>query len=486
MSGGSVSESTVEAVAVDWLAALDWEVLHGPEIAPDTPAAQRADHGEVVLNGRLRSALAQLNPNRPDDALDDALRRLTRPAGATLEARNRDFHRMAVAGLDVEYSDADGRVRGDKVRALDFDDPNNSDWLAVNQFTVVEKKHERRPDIVLFVNGLPLAVIELKNPADENATVWSAFQQLQTYQAEIQSLFTFNAALVVSDGLEARIGALTAGREWFKSWRTIAGETLADPSLPQLQVLLEGVFNRRRPLATVRNFIVFEDDGSGALFKKIAGYHQFHAVQTAVGETLRATALQQVVADRDPAGRYESRRQQAGALGDRRIGVVWHTQGSGKSLTMAFYAGCVMRELAMENPTLVVLTDRNDLDDQLFTTFSRCADLLGLPPVQAENRADLRAKLGAGSPARRAASPQFLQPGAPQVPRSRWLPDNMSGNGVKADVKLLGSSSNMERGFKDLRHRDIDFVLSDQRRRREHLAARSGRLKRFPKFDVIV
>ena len=194
MPPSGVSESTVESVALDWLASLGWTVLHSPDIAPDTPAAERADYGEVVLKGRLRSALAQLKPNRPDDALDDALRRLTRPAGATLEARNRDFHRMAVAGLDVEYPDTDGRVRGDRVRALDFDDPDNNDWLAVNQFTVVENKHERRPDLVLFVNGLPLAVIELKNPADENATIRSAFQQLQTYKAEIPSLFIFNAA----------------------------------------------------------------------------------------------------------------------------------------------------------------------------------------------------------------------------------------------------------------------------------------------------
>ena len=223
--------------------------------------------------------------------------------------------------MTVEHVDAEGRVRGAQVRVLDFGEPASNDWLAVNQFTVVENKHERRPDIVLFVNGLPLAVIELKNPAGENATIWSAFQQLQTYKAEIPSLFTFNAALVVSDGLEARIGALTAGQEWFKPWRTIAGETLADPSLPQLQVLLEGVFNRRRLLALVRDFTVFEDDGSGALVKKMAGYHEFHAVQTAVAETLRAAALQQAVADRDPAGRYESRRQPVGARGDRRIGV---------------------------------------------------------------------------------------------------------------------------------------------------------------------
>ena len=388
-----LSESTVEGVALDWLASIGWAVVHGPDIAPDTPAAERTDYGKVVLNPRLRSALARLNPDLPSDALEDAFRRLTRPAGATLEARNRDFHRMLVAGVTVEYVDADGRVRGAQVCVLDFDEPESNDWLAVNQFTVVENRHERRPDIVLFVNGLPLAVMELKNPADENATIWSAFQQLQTYKGEIPSLFTFNAALIVSDGLNARIGTLTAGWEWFKPWRTISGERLADESLPQLQVLVEGVCTPRRLLALVRDYVVFEDDGAGALVKKMAGYHQFHAVQTAVAETLRAAALQQTVADTDPHGRDESGRQSGGARGDRRIGVIWHTQGSGKSLTMAFYAGRIAREPAMANPTVVVLTDRNDLDDQLFTTFSRCADLLGQPPEQASTRSDLRAKL---------------------------------------------------------------------------------------------
>ena len=397
MSDASLSESTVEAVALDWLASLGWTVLHGPDIAPDTPTAERSDYDDVVLHGRVRSALARLNPDLPDDALDDAVRRLTRPAGPTLEARNRDFHRMLVAGVTVEYSDAEGRIRGGQVRVLDFGDPEGNDWLAVNQFTVVENRHERRPDIVLFVNGLPLAVIELKNPADENATIHTAFQQLQTYRAEIPSLFAFNAALIVSDGLEARIGTLTSGWEWFKRWRTIAGEALADPSLPQLRVLLEGACDPLRLLALLRDFIVFEDDGSGALVKKMAGYHQFHAVQTAVAETLRAAALQQTVADRAPWGRYESGRRSGGARGDRRIGVVWHTQGSGKSLTMAFYAGRIVRESAMANPTIVVLTDRNDLDDQLFMTFSRCADLLRQPPAQAGSRADLRAKLAVES-----------------------------------------------------------------------------------------
>ena len=394
VADASLSESTVEAVALDWLSSLGWTVLHGPDIAPDTPAAERTDYSEVVLYVRLRAALARLNPDLPDDALEDALRRLTRPAGATLEARNRDVHRILVAGITVEYVDADGRVRGDQVLVFDFDDPGSNDWLAVNQFTVVENRHERRPDIVLFVNGLPLAVIELKNPADENATVESAFQQLQTYKAEVPSLFTFNAALIVSDGLEARIGTLTAQWEWFKRWRTIAGEALADSKLPQLQVLVEGICAPGRLLILVRDFIVFEDDGSGALAKKMAGYHQFHAVETAVAETLRAARLRRDVGEpHELPGSGRAGRRHGGAQGDRRIGVIWHTQGSGKSLTMAFYAGRLVREPAMENPTIVVLTDRNDLDDQLFGTFVRCVDLLRQPPVQAESRADLRAKL---------------------------------------------------------------------------------------------
>ena len=252
--------------------------------------------------------------------------------------------------------------------------------------------------MVLFVNGLPLCIIELKNPADEDATIWTAWQQLQTYKAELSNLFSMNEMLMVSDGIQARIGALTAGTEWFKPWRTITGETLVDPNIIELQVMLEGACAPSRFLQMVRDFIVFEDDGSGALIKKMAGYHQFHAVQVAVDETLRAAELERAATEvADERGRYEAGRKPGGAPGDRRIGVVWHTQGSGKSLTMAFYAGAIIREPVMENPTLVVLTDRNDLDDQLFGTFSRCQDLLRQPPVQAENRADLRAKLSVQS-----------------------------------------------------------------------------------------
>ena len=392
------TESTVEEAALAWLESLGWNIAHGPDIAPDTPGAERNDYGAVVLERRLRDALARLNPNLPTEALDDTFRKLTHPDGSTLEARNRAFHRLLVDGVTVEYRTDNGTVRGAQARVIDFDTPINNDWLAVNQFTVVENKHERRPDVVLFVNGLPLGVIELKNPADEDATIWTAWQQLQTYKAELPTLFSLNAALLVSDGVEARIGTLTAGREWFKPWRTISGETLADSHLPELQVMLEGVCLPGRFLSLVRDFIVFEDDGSGALVKKMAGYHQFHAVRVAVTETLRATELElaagQVV---ERLGRYESGRKPGGEPGDRRIGVVWHTQGSGKSLTMAFYAGRIVRELAMANPTVVVLTDRNDLDDQLFGTFARCRDLLRQPPMQAASRADLRAKLAVES-----------------------------------------------------------------------------------------
>ena len=409
----TITEADVERAALNWLEGLDWRIAHGPDlsacdaclrathrqaqagIAPDTANAERSDYGKVVLEQCLRNALVDLNPALPAAALEDAFRKLTLPEGSTVESRNRAFHRMLVDGVTVEYRADNGAVRGAQARVIDFDDPAGNDWLAVNQFTVVENENSRRPDVVLFVNGLPLGVIELKNPADEDATVWTAWRQLQTYKAELPTLFSMNAVLMVSDGVEARVGTLTAGREWFKPWRTVSGETLADSHMPQLQVMLLGTCEQPRFLALLRDFIVFEDDGSGALLKKMAGYHQFHAVQVAVGETLRAAKLQRAKARiaQEGDGRYESGRMPGGAIGDRRIGVVWHTQGSGKSLTMAFYAGSIIREPAMENPTVVVLTDRNDLDDQLFGTFSRCQDLLRQPPMQAESRADLRSKL---------------------------------------------------------------------------------------------
>jgi len=394
MTERGVSESIIEQAALAWLESLGYAVLHGPDIAPAELLTERADYGQVVLERRLKEAFARLNPEIPSEALEEAYRKLTRPEGATLVTINHAVHRMLVDGVTVEYPRGDGSIAGVQVRVLDYEDPENNDWLVVNQFTVSENKHTRRPDVVVFVNGLPLAVIELKNPADENADIWAAFRQFQTYKQEIPSLFNFNAALVVSDGVEARIGTVTADRDRFMPWRTISGEAPADRHLTELQVVLEGVFQKRLFLDLVRYFIVFEDMGGGTLIKKMAGYHQYHAVNVALEETLRACQLKkeaELIAERE--GEYGSRPVHKGEPGDRRIGVVWHTQGSGKSLTMAFYAGRAILHPAMQNPTIVMITDRNDLDGQLFGNFSRCRELLRQTPVQAESRADLQEKL---------------------------------------------------------------------------------------------
>ena len=394
------TESVVEEAALAWLDGLGYAIRHGPDILFGESGAERSDPlcRDVVLERRLRDALVRLNPDLPPEALDDAFRKITRTDAPSLLERNRAAHRRLVDGVTVEYRRPDGSIAGAQAQVLDFAAPANNDWLAVNQFTVAENQHVRRPDVALFVNGLPLAVLELKNPADENATVESAYRQLQTYQAEIPALFTFNAALVASDGVAARIGTLGAGLEWFKPWRTIGGREDAAPTLAQLEVVLQGAFERRRFLDLVRHFIVFEDLGGGALAKKMAGYHQFHAVNVAVEETLRAAAPGPGKGMERPTetGRYEAGARPGGEPGDRRVGVVWHTQGSGKSLTMAFYAGRIILHPAMTNPTIVALTDRNDLDDQLFGTFARCHDLLRQEPVQAADRADLREKLRVG------------------------------------------------------------------------------------------
>jgi type I restriction enzyme R subunit len=387
----TITESIVEEAALAWLDNAGWAQKSGSEIAPGELFTERTDYNQVVLEKRLRDALVRLNPELPAEALEDAFRKLTRPESADLAARNRAVHRLLVDGVTVEYRTADGEIRGAQARVIDFDIVKANDWLAVNQFTVIENKRNRRSDIVLFVNGLPLAVLELKNAADENATLWTAFKQFQTYKAEIPALFATNELLVISDGTEARLGTLTAGREWFKPWRTVTGRGLADSNLPELQVLIQGALAPNRLLALIRDFIVYEDSGGGKLDKKMAGYHQFHAVQAAVVETARAALLRHDSGiPKVGSGRFESGRQPGGKPGDRRVGVVWHTQGSGKSLTMAFYAGRIIREPAMENPTIVVLTDRNDLDDQLFGTFSRCRELLRQPPFQAESRTHLR------------------------------------------------------------------------------------------------
>jgi type I restriction enzyme R subunit len=396
------TESVVEEAALDWLETLGCSILHGPDIAVGAPASERNDpnYRDVILEGRLRQALTLLNPDLPPEALEDAFRKLIKVDAPSLIERNRAVHRMLVDGVTVEYRREDGSIAGAQAQAIDFGDPDNNDWLAVNQFTVAEGQHTRRPDVVLYVNGLPLAVIELKNAADEDADIWTAFRQLQTYQAQIPALFVTNAVLVASDGTQARVGSLGAGREWFKPWRTITGHDDAS-GLPELQVVLEGVFEKRRFLDLIWHFIVFEEADDGTLVKKTAGYHQFHAVNVALEETLRAAlhteSWYKSQGFGEERGRYDAWPMAGGEEGDRRVGVVWHTQGSGKSLTMAFYAGRVILAPEMENPTIVVITDRNDLDDQLFGTFARCRELLRQPPVQAVDRADLRAKLSVAS-----------------------------------------------------------------------------------------
>ena len=394
----SLNESIVEDAALTWFGELGYAVGHGPHIAPGEPAAERDSFGEVVLVARLREAIRRLNPAIPDEAREEALRKVLRVATPSLTQTNRAFHRMLSDGVEVEYPRPDGSIAGDHVRLVDFGDVRADDWLAVNQFTVIEGQHNRRPDIVVFVNGLPLGLIELKNAADEDATIWSAYAQLQTYKAEIPSLLHYNALLVVSDGLQARIGSLTANQEWFKVWRTIDGEGEAPKTALELDVLVRGVFEPQRFLDLLQHFIVFEEDpDSGAANKIIAGYHQFHAVNAAVEETVRASGMTDHNLVREEAGRYWAGRMHGGKPGDRRAGVVWHTQGSGKSFSMLFYAARVVRHAAMQNPTLVVLTDRNDLDDQLFGQFQRCHDILGQTPVQAANREKLRELLAVAS-----------------------------------------------------------------------------------------
>ena len=370
----SIAESDIEEAALDWLAELGYDVLHGRDIDPEAPDAERSTYSKVILERRFREAIARLNSNIPTEAREEAIRKVLHPDSPALVQNNFAFHLMLVDGIEVEVRQPDGTMRGERVRLIDFDTPENNDWLAVNQFTVVENS-ERRPDVVLFINGLPLAVIELKNPTDEKATILTAFRQICTYKQEIPSLFTYNEAIVISDGLEARIGSLTADHEWFLPWRTIEGEGEAPSTELELEVLIKGIFEKDRFLSYLKHFVVFEETEGEPIAKKIAGYHQFHAVKTAVDTTVEASRPE----------------------GDKQCGVVWHTQGSGKSLTMAFYAGSIAQHPQMANPTLVVITDRNDLDEQLFGTFARCNQLLRQTPMQASDRRHLRELLQVAS-----------------------------------------------------------------------------------------
>jgi len=372
----AVTEDHVEQATLEWLSALGWEVAHGPDVSPPdakTPGTERDSYREVMLRHRLREAIRRLNPHMPASAQDEACRMVTNPNTPGLLQTNRQLHRWLVDGVPVAYQ-KDGETRGDRVRLVDWNDPSCNDWLALNQYSIQGPKLTRRPDLVLFLNGLPIVVVELKNPADENADLWAAFNQLQAYKEDIPDLFQTNALLVISDGIEARMGSLTADRERFMAWRTIDGVTV-DPLGPmkELETLARGLFQRDLLLDYLRHFILFEDDGQ--LVKKVAGYHQFHAVRAVVESVLVAS------------------NPKANAARRGKGGVVWHTQGAGKSIEMTCLAGKLMQHPQMGNPTLLVVTDRNDLDNQLFGVFAGATELLRETPVQADTRPALRALL---------------------------------------------------------------------------------------------
>ncbi len=372
MTMAGIAESHVEEATLVWLGEKGYAVGPGPDLGPDGVASERTSYGDVILVERLRRMIAKFNPHIPEDIRDEVLSRVLRSESPSLIEENRRLHGFMVEGVPVEVPRIDGSIGGDLVRLIDFDDVSSNDWLALNQVTVIENKVNRRPDVVVYLNGLPIGVVELKNPGDENATLDGAYNQLQTYKTGIPALFRTNALLAISDGLSARVGSLTANRERFMPWRTVDGDDVAPKGSPELEILLKGVFDQRRLLDLIRDFTVFgqteSKDGELETVKIIAGYHQFHAVHHAVESTLRATSPE----------------------GDRRVGVIWHTQGSGKSLLMAFYAGQIIKHPAMANPTLVIITDRNDLDDQLFDTFGVCKSLLRQTPQQAKNREELR------------------------------------------------------------------------------------------------
>ena len=391
-----LSEAQLETALLEQLASLGYACASDDLIGPDGKQPERGAYDEVVLKARLTAAVARLNPALPAEAQADAMRRLTQSELPNLLEENRRIHRLLTEGADIEFYGDDGVLTAGKVRLIDFERPANNDWLAVQQFTVIAGQAKRRPDVVVFVNGLPLAVIELKAPGGESATLAGAFNQLQTYKHQIPALFHCNALLVTSDGLSARVGSLSADFERFMPWRTTDGTCIEPKGMPEMATLIEGVFEPGRFLDLLRHFTVFGESPSG-LIKIIAGYHQFHAVKKAVISTLRASQRPDQRRTAEDPAEYGLPSVKDQPAGDHKAGVIWHTQGSGKSLLMAFYAGLLVFDPRMANPTLVVLTDRNDLDDQLFATFAMCRDLLRQTPVQAQDREHLRSLLNRAS-----------------------------------------------------------------------------------------
>ncbi|SDD21234.1 type I site-specific deoxyribonuclease, HsdR family [Halanaerobium congolense] len=358
-------EDQLEQAGINWFKELNYTYMNGYEISPGGKYQERESYKDVVLEERLRNALYSINSDIPNKAIEIAIREVLIPKEPSMIENNHNFHEMVTDGIDVEYEREDGSIKYDKVWLFDKTEKKNNDWLVVNQFTVQEGEYTRRPDIVVFVNGLPLVVMELKSAVAENATINTAYNKLQNYKDQIPSLFTYNEILIISDGHNARAGTITSNIERFMTWRTIDGEEIASKGIPELEVLIKGIFDRERFLELIHDFILFQDDGLN-ITKIFAAYHQYHAVRKAINSTEHAM----------------------GDEGDRRIGVIWHTQGSGKSLSMVFYSGKLV--LGMDNPTIVVITDRNDLDDQLFSTFSKSSQLLRQKPKQADSREDLK------------------------------------------------------------------------------------------------
>lgn len=397
-------ESDIEQMAIELLKAKRWEYLYGPDIAPDGETPMRAAFDEVVLLEKLERAVARLNPSVKEDVREEAIKTVLRIASPDTLANNEEFHKLLTEGVPVSTYQ-DGMERGERVWLVDFEDPWNNEFTVVNQFTIIENGHNRRPDVLLFVNGLPLVIIELKNAADENATIESAYRQIETYKQQIPSLFTYNELIIISDGLEARAGSLSAGFSRFTAWKSEDGEHIASPLMSQLDVLINGMLQKDTLLDLIRSFTVFEKQKTEDLktgittiktVKKIAAYHQYYAVNKAVESTLRATGINlggSKVAESPVNFGFKTVKEQA--VGDHRAGVVWHTQGSGKSLSMVFYTGKIVQ--CLNNPTVVVITDRNDLDDQLFDTFAGSRQLLRQTPVQAESRDHLKSLLKVNS-----------------------------------------------------------------------------------------
>ncbi|MDV6033166.1 MAG: type I restriction endonuclease subunit R [Phycisphaera sp. RhM] len=384
-----INEDQLEQLSLNWFQDAGWEYANGVDISPDGDVPERDDYRVVVLKDRLTDAVARLNPDLSRSAVDEVVHIVTHMDHPSLLQRNRELHRLYTNGVKVEYSthDADGHDVKETIYAqiIDFQHPDNNDLLVVNQYSVKGTKQTRRPDVVIFVNGLPLAVIELKNPADQSADVWKAYSQLQTYKDEISDLMAYNVALVISDGFNARVGSLTANQERFMPWNVVKNEDDRPLLEYQLEKVVRGFFDPELFLDYMRYFVLFEDDGD-KLIKKIAGYHQFHGVREAVRVTTIAAA------DTDD-GVVRERRATYGAEvqpGSRKAGVFWHTQGSGKSISMACYAGKLLQQPEMKNPTLVVVTDRNELDGQLYQQFCMAKDLLKQTPEQANSRDELR------------------------------------------------------------------------------------------------